>query len=185
MLFAARLTATAALRRGLGRQQAAALRQPARRMMGGGHSPAPHPSQPKQAFLFNEGPGPRKVEIWEPITSIVYWSTLFILVIGLSSAPETRIKVRVGKAAGAGGRGGGRVEQSEQAWDGDTALLNVCRRVVLWCDTACLYQPACAGLLSRSRFFSFTSSLHHTFTNTRTMNHRNGRPRKRRRGWQG
>lgn len=23
-----------------------------------------------QAFLFNEGPGPRKVEIWEPITSI-------------------------------------------------------------------------------------------------------------------
>lgn len=83
--------------RGLSRP-AAALRQPARRMMGGGgHSPAPHPSQPKQAFLFNEGPGPRKVEIWEPITSIVYWSTLFILVIGLSSAPETRIKVRVGE----------------------------------------------------------------------------------------
>jgi hypothetical protein len=71
-------------------------------MGGGGHSPAPHPSQPKQAFLFNEGPGPRKVEIWEPITSIVYWSTLFILVIGLSSAPETRIKVRVGSSGGAG-----------------------------------------------------------------------------------
>lgn len=100
MLFAARSAATAALRRGLSRQQPAALRQPARRMMGGGgHSPAPHPSQPKQAFLFNEGPGPRKVEIWEPITSIVYWSTLFILVIGLSSAPETRIKVRCGQAA--------------------------------------------------------------------------------------
>lgn len=107
MLFAARSAATAALRRGLSRQQPAALRQPARRMMGGGgHSPAPHPSQPKQAFLFNEGPGPRKVEIWEPITSIVYWSTLFILVIGLSSAPETRIKVRVGRG-GAGDEAGG------------------------------------------------------------------------------
>jgi len=96
MLFAARSAGTVALR-GLSRQPPATLRQPARRMMGGGgHSPAPHPSQPKQAFLFNEGPGPRKVEIWEPITSIVYWSTLFILVIGLSSAPETRIKVCVG-----------------------------------------------------------------------------------------
>lgn len=27
-------------------------------------------TQQMQAFLFNEGPGPRKVEIWEPITSI-------------------------------------------------------------------------------------------------------------------
>lgn len=118
MLFAARSAATAALRRGLGRQQPAALRQPARRMMGGGgHSPAPHPSQPKQAFLFNEGPGPRKVEIWEPITSIVYWSTLFILVIGLSSAPETRIKVRVGEAARGvvGGEAGRRLDWNEQA----------------------------------------------------------------------
>ncbi len=102
MLFVARSVATTALR-GLSRQPPAALRQPARRMMGGGgHSPAPHPSQPKQAFLFNEGPGPRKVEIWEPITSIVYWSTLFILVIGLSSAPETRIKVHVGCRRGCG-----------------------------------------------------------------------------------
>lgn len=28
------------------------------------------PQNKIQAFLFNEGPGPRKVEIWEPITSI-------------------------------------------------------------------------------------------------------------------
>ncbi|TFJ88252.1 hypothetical protein NSK_000601 [Nannochloropsis salina CCMP1776] len=61
-------------------------------MGGGGHSPAPHPSQPKQAFLFNEGPGPRKVEMWEPITSTVYWSAFLILVVGLYNAPETRIQ---------------------------------------------------------------------------------------------
>jgi hypothetical protein len=30
----------------------------------------PRPLGNTQAFLFNEGPGPRKVEIWEPITSI-------------------------------------------------------------------------------------------------------------------
>ena len=85
-------------------------------MMGGsGHSPAPHPSQPKQAFLFNEGPGPRKVEIWEPITSIVYWSTLFILVIGLSSAPETRIKVRVGEQRRGGWDRAGGLNEEEQA----------------------------------------------------------------------
>lgn len=65
------------------------------RRMGGGHSSgAPHPSQPKAAFIFNEGPGARKVEIWEHITSITYWSTFFILVMGLANAPETRIKVR-------------------------------------------------------------------------------------------
>ena len=102
MLFAARSVATAALR-GRRRQPPAASRPPARRMMGGGgRSPAPHPSQPKQAFLFNEGPGPRKVEIWEPITSVVYWSALFILVIGHFSAPETRIKVRRGCRWGCG-----------------------------------------------------------------------------------
>lgn len=124
MLFAARCSAAAAstvLRRGLVQPMAAARPRAAassavaprgqavRRMAGDGHSPAPHPSQPKQAFLFNEGPGPRKVEIWEPITSIVYWSTLFILVIGLSSAPETRIKVCAVRGFEiVGGGGGGR-----------------------------------------------------------------------------
>ena len=94
MLFAARSAATSALRRGLGHPQPHFVRHGARRMMGGGgHSPAPHPSQPKQAFLFNEGPGPRKVEMWEPITSTVYWSAFLILVVGLYNAPETRIQV--------------------------------------------------------------------------------------------
>jgi len=60
----------------------------------GGASGAPHPSQPTKAYLFNEVPGTRKVEAWEHITSIVYWSTLFILVTGLVYSPETRIKVK-------------------------------------------------------------------------------------------
>jgi hypothetical protein len=61
--------------------------------MGGGHgSGAPHPSQAKQAYLFGEK-GKRKVEAWEHITSFVYWSAFLILVTGLWSSPETRIKV--------------------------------------------------------------------------------------------
>ena len=65
-----------------------------RRNLGGdAHTGAPHPSQPKNAYLFNEAPG-RKVEAWEPITGIVYWSAFFILITGLWASPETRIKVR-------------------------------------------------------------------------------------------
>lgn len=79
----------------LRQRPAGAVRQAVRRMGGDAHhSPAPHPSQPKQAFLFNEPPG-RKVEIWEHVTSVVYWSAFFILVSGLYSSPETRIKVRL------------------------------------------------------------------------------------------
>lgn len=73
----------------------APVRQVVRRMGGGGHhSPIPHPSQPKQAYLFNEPPG-RKSEIWEHITSITYWSAFFILLTGIYSTPETRIKVKL------------------------------------------------------------------------------------------
>lgn len=69
-----------------------AARMAVRRM--GGGSGAPHPSQPTKAYLFNEVPGEAKTEAWEHITSVVYWSTLFILVSGLYFGPETRIKVR-------------------------------------------------------------------------------------------
>jgi hypothetical protein len=82
--------------RPVGRARGAVNRVVARRMGGGegGHAPTPHPSQPKAAYLFNEPVEGRKIEIWEHITSVVYWSTLFILVSGLMSSPETRIKVR-------------------------------------------------------------------------------------------
>lgn len=77
----------------------APVRQVVRRMGGGGHhSPIPHPSQPKQAYLFNEPPG-RKSEIWEHITSITYWSAFFILLTGIYSTPETRIKVQLSWAS--------------------------------------------------------------------------------------
>jgi hypothetical protein len=58
------------------------------------------PDQNK-AYLFNEGPGPRKMQAWEYIIYPTYIIAAAILFIGLPNVPNTGIKV--GTMAGGGG----------------------------------------------------------------------------------